>query len=372
MHLDLSDEETAALTQELQDITESDRQPLAPRDRTLKAILAKLRSEPVLRTAAGVTEGAPHARPRQREHAAGHELKPDFIDDEDIFPDPPSFSDENIRRARDTGDYKPMLFEWYKFVAALGFGIVNIIPTCPAFRSIPVQHYHVLMGLLNRCTRLMLSNVALSHEGKFGETTAIVDRCVFESAIKIIWLCDTASQEEFTRYLADGLKTELEFKAHIEGSIEASGGVALPIEARMLRSISNHIAASGLTEAEIGSSKRLRNLAAIIEALGFDRRLYITAQGIGSHHIHGTWSSLLFHYLEEKDGLAPFMFAPRGHDVPTHINQYMFVPRIMLHAMSAYVGYTLKEEEAEEMQNILETTSEEIMRVYGEAGDDAR
>jgi hypothetical protein len=47
MHLDLSDEETAALTQELHDIVQNDRYPLSPRIMMLKAILAKLRPEPV-------------------------------------------------------------------------------------------------------------------------------------------------------------------------------------------------------------------------------------------------------------------------------------------------------------------------------------
>jgi hypothetical protein len=42
MHLDLSDEETAALTQELHDIVENDRYPFSPRIRTLRAVLAKL------------------------------------------------------------------------------------------------------------------------------------------------------------------------------------------------------------------------------------------------------------------------------------------------------------------------------------------
>jgi hypothetical protein len=46
MHLDLSDEETAGLTQELHDIVESDRYPFSARIRTLKAIRAKLRPEP--------------------------------------------------------------------------------------------------------------------------------------------------------------------------------------------------------------------------------------------------------------------------------------------------------------------------------------
>jgi hypothetical protein len=39
MHLDLSDEETAALSQELHDIVEGDRYAFSPRIRTLRAIL---------------------------------------------------------------------------------------------------------------------------------------------------------------------------------------------------------------------------------------------------------------------------------------------------------------------------------------------
>jgi hypothetical protein len=44
MHLDLSDEETAALVRELHGIVESDKFPLSPRVRTLREIL---RPEPV-------------------------------------------------------------------------------------------------------------------------------------------------------------------------------------------------------------------------------------------------------------------------------------------------------------------------------------
>jgi hypothetical protein len=47
MNLELSDEEAAALTQELHDIVENDRYPFSPRIRTLRAILAELRPEPV-------------------------------------------------------------------------------------------------------------------------------------------------------------------------------------------------------------------------------------------------------------------------------------------------------------------------------------
>jgi hypothetical protein len=46
MNLDLTDQETAALTKELHEIVENDRYPFSPRIRTLRAILAKLRPEP--------------------------------------------------------------------------------------------------------------------------------------------------------------------------------------------------------------------------------------------------------------------------------------------------------------------------------------
>jgi hypothetical protein len=47
MHLDLSDDEAAALSQELRAIVENDRYPPSPHIRTLGEILAKLRPEPV-------------------------------------------------------------------------------------------------------------------------------------------------------------------------------------------------------------------------------------------------------------------------------------------------------------------------------------
>jgi hypothetical protein len=46
MHLYLSDEETAALTQELHEVVEGEKYPFSPRIRTLRAILAKFRPEP--------------------------------------------------------------------------------------------------------------------------------------------------------------------------------------------------------------------------------------------------------------------------------------------------------------------------------------
>lgn len=152
------------------------------------------------------------------------------------IPDSPEFTEAQMERCRETGDYMPIVFEWYKFVGMLAILLGHIMPES--------QHYYVLMGLLNRCARLILSNVALSHKGKFGETTAIVDRCIFEAALKIIWLCFKKDREEFDRYIGSGLKTKFELKLEIIRNVKERGGVELPIET-MLSSIANHISASG-------------------------------------------------------------------------------------------------------------------------------
>jgi Family of unknown function (DUF5677) len=289
-----------------------------------------------------------------------------------MIPDPPKFSADDMQRCRDTGDYKSIMFEWYKLVGSLCFTMAFIKPYSPSYRLIPAQHYYVLSGLMNRCARLMLSNVALSHEGKFGETTAIVDRCIFESAIKVMWLCHSGSDEEFRRYIADGLKTELELKGKINEAIAKNGGISLPIEDRMLRSIARHIDASGMTETEIKGTKNIRNLASMLEALNIDRLIYVVAQKIGSHHVHGTWPSLLIHYLEKRDDPAAFIFLPNANHISTHINQYMFTPMIVLDAMRAFVAYVLEDNEADAFADLFGLTERDILAIYAEAGEDAQ
>jgi hypothetical protein len=64
MHLDLSDDEAAALTQELHDIVENDRYP--PRIRTLRGILAKLRPEPARKPLPPPKVYAPPSKGRYR------------------------------------------------------------------------------------------------------------------------------------------------------------------------------------------------------------------------------------------------------------------------------------------------------------------
>jgi hypothetical protein len=97
---------------------------------------------------------------------------------------------------------------------------------------------------------------------------------------------------------------------------------------------------------------------------------YVVGQRIGSHHIHGTWPSLLFHYLEKCEGEGELTFVPRGDDCETHINQYMYVSLIVLRAMAAYVRHVMEPDEAKSFVELFESTEKEILTVYAAAIED--
>lgn len=162
----------------------------------------------------------------------------------DFLPDsPPAIPHELVEKCKQTGDFRPILFERYKYVFVLCNRAACLAADSPAFRSIPPVHYAVLTGLLNRCSRLMLANTRLSCTLRYGETTRLLDRSISESAVKVMWLCHKGDSESFHRYLTDGLKKDLLLKAQIEDNIRNRGGKTLPSEKRMLASIAK---ASGL------------------------------------------------------------------------------------------------------------------------------
>ena len=283
---------------------------------------------------------------------------------EERLPQPPLITEDDLRKCRESGDYCPVLFEWYKYVGILCNIFACLSPESPALKCVPAEHFSVLVGLLNRAARLMHSNVALSHEGLFGETTGIIDRCIFESCVKVSWLCLKGNDEAFSRYIAEGLKTELEFKKKINENVTARGGAVLAIEKRMLASIDRYIVGSGLSEGQIDAAKKLPDLAAMIDQLGHDRLTYVVGQRIGSHHVHGTWPSLRMHYLEEDNS---GYWLPRDHNCPTHVNQYVFVSFVVLAALDSFFTFVCQDaSDLETFSNLLKSMRTEIQAINAE------
>ena len=239
-----------------------------------------------------------------------------------MLPDAPVITEEDMRRCRETGDFSPVLFEWYKFVGGLCVTFANLLQASPAIRkNISNRDYGILIGLINRCARLILANVALSHEGSFGESTSILDRCIFESCVILSWLCNSTIEDRFERYIASGLRTELELKSEVQKSIKKRDGLVLNIEKRMLNSVRDCLLEAGLDEERIKGTKGLPDLAAMLTAIGHQRFSYTAGQRIGSHHVHGTWVGLRNHYLDLDENSV----YRTKQATETHINQYVYI-----------------------------------------------
>ena len=216
----------------------------------------------------------------------------------------------------------------------------------------------MLVGLLNRCSRLMLSNIRLSSTGGYGETTRLLDRSISESAIKVSWLCHKDDPGSFKRYLADGLNKDLILKHQIQENIDERGGSRLVIEKRMLNSVENCIVSSGLCEQEIKDAKKLPDFAAMCRDLDLDDLFYTVVQRMGSHAVHGTWSDLIFNYViyGERQG-----FRLRDHETETQDVQYTMVSRLVLTAMTRFLAYVAKDKsEVEGFVSVLEGTEKRI------------
>jgi len=260
------------------------------------------------------------------------------ISPEDKFPQIPTFSEELWDRCRKEEDFRPILFEWYKYVGLLCNTLASISLDSPAIREIPALNYAILTGLLNRCSRLMAANIRLAVTKKYGETIMLLDRSIYESVVIVRWLCYKDSEESFQRFLADGTKSDLKLKEHIQQSITDHGGKVLVIENSMLSSIQECIESTGLSEEQILITNGLPDLFSMCRDVGLSERYYIGTQRMGSHAIHGSWTSLRSHYLrQDVDG----KYHLRDHDVPPHENQLMVIPIMLLGTLKNFIEYVV-------------------------------
>ncbi len=257
-----------------------------------------------------------------------------------LLPKVPTFSEELVGQCKQSKDFRPILFEWYKFVGTYCNVVVCISPESPALREISPTHYAVLVGLLNRCSRLMLSNVRLSSTRRYGETTRLLDRCITESAVKVQWLCYKNNADSFVRYLANGLKKDLILKNQIDVNIENRNGNSLVIEQCMLNSIKECLELSRLSEQDVNDAKGLPDFARMCADLGFGDLFYTAIQRMGSHAVHGTWSDLIFNYLRHEDGQVLY---PRDHDIDTQDVQFIVVIHLVLSAMKSFLNYMISD-----------------------------
>ena len=287
-----------------------------------------------------------------------------MIGEHDIgLPPFPQISDSILDQCRRNSDFSPILFEWYKAVGILCHSICSINRKSPIWKREPEKiQYGILIGMINRCRKLIHSNMILSCEGMNGEATSIIDRCIFETSVKIQWLCRDSDSDKFERYLAEGLKSDIVAKNDIMANIR-NKGFQSNIEKRMLGSIEKRIAQSGMTEEKIVATKKLQDLSTMIHEIGLPRTVYVFGQKMGSHNVHGNWSALLWFYVKcsrENE------YSPKFTSAPTSQDQFVGIIFDVLSALKCYIKcHGIKYEEMERgLDEYFDTISREVGSLY--------
>ncbi len=185
----------------------------------------------------------------------------------------------------------------------------------------------------------MLSSLKLAHDQKCGETVAILARCIAESTITLQWLCKVGTDDAFLRYLSKGLCTDMHLSKLIDRNVQDRSGKVLRIETRMQESIDRCFKEARLSEEEVRTAKRLPDLKAMCDALGYPDELYVGIQRIGSHAVHGTWPDLLFHYVKPDES---GWFEVRDNIESRSHSNFFFTPSLLVvDALRRYLIFPL-------------------------------
>ena len=231
------------------------------------------------------------------------------IDDiEGLLGPPVEVTEQLLEECRVKGQFGPLLFDLYKEAAGL------VCLSSAAFISHNGntlkfgRNQAICSGLLVRMSKLMLSVAKLSADIEHGETVEILNRCILESAVNLMYLVKEGDDQVYGRFVKGGLLAEREIYDSIQGNIEARDGKILGIEESMLRSINNTLEQSGVTVEEVDQKARdgIVNLRVRMTAIGLDPQAYTAIGRIASHAVHGDWVDLVLNHLVPKeDGFEP-------------------------------------------------------------------
>lgn len=250
-----------------------------------------------------------------------------------LFDERPHISEEIIDRCISRNDYKEYLYETLKFLGVFISKVSCIDPIKSEVPNISEIRRTVFIGIINRISRLILSYIHLSEDGLFGETASIIERCLFESCLRLRWLIQDETDERVKIFICDSLKKDVEFKEYIESN-EKALGYRTSIGTKLCDQIQELLGSSFVEQNQIKKSPRMPSFDKMCKDLELDPIYYLLFQRQRSHSIHGSWTDLYLHYLR-KDGNKGFV--PRDHDVRIKAEQFLVVIRVLIETMTVYL-----------------------------------
>lgn len=209
-----------------------------------------------------------------------------------------------LRTLKEEGDFTGLGVDLLKEVASHVCVAGSLLPGDTKAWS---RNQAVLGGLLVRLYK-MLSAVLDQTCQHRRETTFVFLRLAFECCINIRYLIGRPDST-YDAYIAYSLRHERQLSDRINANIAARGGDPLPIERRMLASISrsadkSEVPLERVTPAGYAEWKNT-TIFERAEAVGWgDGYLYVF--GGPSHAVHGNWQDLLEYHLDEhENGFQP-------------------------------------------------------------------
>lgn len=275
--------------------------------------------------------------------------------DEDGFAPVPIYSDEEVLALSRRKEAQIVFFDWLKSATGEACKLAFMLESQPLLRPVPHIQYAVTTGLLNRICRLGRSVIIMTREqdNDLGEAVMVLQRSIFESCIRLSWLCLDNSSVRFDQFLADSIQVDQKLKKHIEGQIARNDGEILPVESRLLTSIENRQRATGLSDTALRSIKQIPNLKDMLVSVHgavynnsspmITDRTYLMGQSMGSHAVHGSWANLVANFLEETDN---FVFKANGNIIETDLSQFADISLCILEACITFVLWRFNDSDA--------------------------
>ncbi|MGY3551195.1 DUF5677 domain-containing protein [Bradyrhizobium sp. USDA 4469] len=142
---------------------------------------------------------------------------------------------------------------------------------------------------------------------KRAETSTIVSRLAFETIVNARYLMANFSPDLVDSFVRHSLRHERKLWDTIQANVAERGGETLPIEQRMINSISRAARIAGIALDSINLKDRApwggKDLRQKAEAVGLDGA-YLAVFGGMSHNVHGAWQDLYQYHLETDENGA--------------------------------------------------------------------
>jgi hypothetical protein len=187
-----------------------------------------------------------------------------------------------------------------------------------------------------KISKFMLAVIQLSTGDDRGEIVLGLNRIIFESAISLEFLVRSREDKWFDQFVNFSLGPERELYDQIQANVAARHGEVLPIEKRLLDSISYICGASGMRIDQVDRKHRDwgENVRKRLEALG-KGSLYATVYRMPSHAVHGTWSDLFTGHLTYDEKAKVFQPATKWTRVGSRLLAPIAV--LVLESVDPYV-----------------------------------